>query len=181
MKKLIVLVIAFLLPWTLLAQVTSQGVPTYSEGTPHQSGQKGIMPLCVRTDTPASSANLTGEYATINCDALGGQYVNISGMSPTTAAAFAPLDVTLPAGIGAGYASAVDLPNGTKVVVLDNQTNGDVMVSMDGGATDTAHMKAGDVLTYDLAADGLVTTADVQVKDGTTASTTGSFYVYSYK
>jgi hypothetical protein len=107
--------------------------------------------------------------------------INISGATSTTNATFAPLDVTAFGAIGAAYASAVDLPDGTKVVIVDNQTNGDVMVSFDGGVSDHLHVKAGDVMSYNLASSGLVTTADVQIKDGTAVSTAGSFYIYSYK
>ena len=180
MKKLL-LAICLLIPSLLYAQVTSQGVPTYAEDSPHVSGQKGVMPLCKRTDTPGSSAGTNGDYATMNCAPDGGQWVSISGVVPSGTAEFAPLDVTLYSSIGAAYASAVNFPDGTKIIILDNQTNGDVMVSCDGGVTDTYHVKAGDVLSINLAAAGVVTTADLQIKDGTSASTSGSFYVYSIK
>ena len=78
-------------------------------------------------------------------------------------------------------ALGVALPAATKVVILDNQTNGDVVVSMDAGVSDTFFMKAGDKLVLPLAQVGLITTAIVHLKDGTTASTAGSFYIYSYK
>jgi len=107
----------------------------------------------------------------------GGALVVASGGGAT--ATFAAMDATTT--IGAAYASAVNLPDDTKVVILDNQTNGDVTVSMDGGTSDTYHLKAGDILSLNLAAAGLETTADVQIKDGTTASSSGTFYVYSIK
>ena len=181
MRKVLVLITLLLVPFSITAQVTSQGVPTYQEDTPHVSGQKGIMPLCKRTDTPASSAGTNNDWATFNCAPDGGQYVSLSGMTPSSNASFAPLDVTAYGAIGAAYALAVDVPDGTKTVILDNQTNGDVMVSMDAGVTDTFHVKAGDVYSLTLAQSGNVTTAQIYIKDGTAVSTSGSFYIYSIK
>jgi hypothetical protein len=40
------------------------------------------------------------------------------------------VDVTATGSIGAAYASALDTVDGTKIVRLDNQTNGDVMVAV---------------------------------------------------
>lgn len=100
-------------------------------------------------------------------------------LDSTKTVIFAAMDATT--SIGAAYATAVDLPDRTHVVILDNQTNGDVTVSMDGGTTDNFHLKAGDVLSLNLISSGLITTGVVQIKDGTTASSSGTFYVYSYK
>lgn len=99
---------------------------------------------------------------------------------PVTAAVFAPASATGFAAIGAGYALGVDLPDGTRTVILDNQTNGDVWVSMDGGAHDTFHLKGGDKLVLPLSQSGVSTTAVVHLKDGTSPSTAGTFYIYSY-
>ena len=113
------------------------------------------------------------------CSTSGVLETNVVASVPTTAATFAAQDATT--SIGVAYASSVDLPDGTKVVILDNQTDGDVQVSMDGGTTDHYMITAGDVLSLNLAAVGLITTGEVQTKDGTTASTAGTFYVYSFK
>ena len=122
----------------------------------------------------------SGNFTAPTCNASGEMLVSaaVSGVT-VTAATFAAIDATT--SIGAAYASSVDLPNDTKIVILDNQTNGDVMVSMDGGVSDTFHLKAGDVLSLNLVSATLKTTGDVQTKDGTTASSTGTFYVSSIK
>lgn len=99
--------------------------------------------------------------------------------TPSTAAVFTALASLGYAAIGAAYASITVLPAGTRQVILDNQTNGDVLVSMDGGATDTYHLKGGDKLILNLFALGLTSTADIQLKDGTSGGNTGTFYVYS--
>lgn len=107
--------------------------------------------------------------------ALGQVFPNVE----ESEAIFAAVDETTT--IGASYATAVDLPHNTKVVVLDNQTNGDVWVSLDCGGTDQFHLQAQDVLVLNLARSGLVTTAEVCLKDGTNPSSSGTFYITSYK
>lgn len=99
------------------------------------------------------------------------------GTPPATNATFAAL--TPVTSIGGSYVSAVVLPTGTRAVILDNQTNGDVFVSMDGGTSDNYHMTPGEKDFLDLAALGLLTSADVQLKDGAMVSTAGTFFVYS--
>ena len=123
--------------------------------------------------------NPSGNKIPLKCDATGA--LTVGGVIPTDNATFAPLDVTLPAGISAAYASAVDLPDGTKKILLNNLTNGDVVVSMDGGTSDYVTMKAFDSLSISLAEAGLVTTAVIAVKDGTTAATAGTFEISSIK
>lgn len=105
----------------------------------------------------------------------------VSGsVPPTTAATFSVLASRAYNLIVVGYSTVVDLPNNTRNVILDNQTNGDVYISMDGGATDTYHLKGGDKLVLDLYALGVTTTAIVQVRYGIGgASSSGTFFVYS--
>lgn len=222
MRKILIALL-LLVPFVAEAQTTG-GVPSYAEDTPHVSGQKGLMPLCRRSDAAASSTATDGDYGTFNCDADGKLWVaGITGGGDATAAnqvignnslssidgkitacntgsvtvvsmpavtvsapalseaTFAAITVVGFASIGAAYASAVNLPDDTKVVNLSNQTNGDVYVSMDGGANDTFHMKAGDEKLLNLAGSYLKSTADVQLKDGISASTSGTFFVSSYK
>lgn len=86
------------------------------------------------------------------------------------------------AAIGVAYSAGAAVLAGTRMVVLDNQTNGDVMVSMDGGMTDTYHLKGGDKLVLNLVALGVLAGALViQLKDGTSGPTTGTFYIYSVR
>ena len=83
--------------------------------------------------------------------------------------------------IGAGYAQAVDLADGTKTIIFDNRTNGDVAVSMDGGTTNHFEFEAGQTLTLELAKQNLKSTADIHLKDGTNPSSSGKFIIYSYR
>ena len=116
------------------------------------------------------------------CDASGNLAVNVLAIAaPTVAAQFAAMDVTVPGGIGAAYANVLDLPDGTKMVLFDNQTNGDVDVSLDGGVSTHYSLKGGDTLALNLAQFGLVTTVAVWIKDGTTASAAGAFNISSFK
>lgn len=103
------------------------------------------------------------------------------GIAPTpgTVAIFQAIKTLGYAAIGAAYASIGTLTAGTRLIILDNQTNGDVVVSMDGGATDTYYLKGGDKLIINLYELGLTSNADVQLKDGTAASSAGSFYLYA--
>lgn len=102
------------------------------------------------------------------------------GPGPASAAVFPALASLAYNLIVVGYTAVINLPDDTKLVTLDNQTNGDVYVSMDGGVTDTYHLKGGDKLVVSLADLGLVTTAIVSVRYGIGgASSTGTFFVYS--
>lgn len=97
--------------------------------------------------------------------------------TPVTEAVFTPL--ASESTIGAAYTSVAVLPAGTREFILDNQTNGDVVVSMDGGVSDTYPMKGGDKLVKNLYTLGLTSGADIQIKDGTSPSNSGTFYVES--
>jgi hypothetical protein len=105
-----------------------------------------------------------------------------AAMSPgaATAATFNALVELAHTSIGAAHTLLGDLPDGTRRVMFDNKTNGDVVVSMDAGVNDHYELSGGQTLTLPLASEGLVTTAIVHVKDGTSASTSGKFVMYSY-
>jgi hypothetical protein len=47
-----------------------------AEDTAHATGHTGVLTLCKRTDTAASSADTDGDYATCNQDASGRSWVN---------------------------------------------------------------------------------------------------------
>lgn len=48
---------------------------SYAEDAGHTSGDTGVAALSVRRDTQASSAGTTGDYATLNTDAVGGLWL----------------------------------------------------------------------------------------------------------
>lgn len=148
------------------------------------------QPTFVRKDTGGTLVGTNGDPTSGQMDASGNLRVNIAAadgsvtvgaVSPTTNATFGALALITAATLDGTYRTVVDLPDGTKYVQIDNQTNGDILISMDGGSSDTYHVKAGDVQPIYLAPSGLVTTAIIQAKDGTTASTAGSLYVTSIK
>jgi hypothetical protein len=120
---------------------------------------------------------------TLLCDSITviNEIVIALGGAPIVAvnATFDALTPVASAAIGGAYASAVVLPANTRQVILDNQTNGDVYVSMDGGTSDNYHMTPGGKQIFNLADLGLITGADVQLKDGISPSTAGTFFVYS--
>lgn len=104
----------------------------------------------------------------------------ISGTTPPSEEAdFKALASLAHSSIGAGYATVTTLGADTRQVILDNQTNGDVLVSMDGGVSDTYHLKGGDKLVLNLFELGVTSVAVIQLKDGTSPSSAGTFYVYS--
>lgn len=105
--------------------------------------------------------------------ALGGGPIII----PT--AVFAALTPVASGAIGGAYTPAVVLPASTKRVILDNQTNGDVYASLTAGASDTCHLTPGGKYILNLADLGLITAADVRLKDGVSPSTVGTFFIYS--
>ena len=86
-----------------------------------------------------------------------------------------------PGDIGAAYAQAVDLADGTRTVIFDNSTSGNVIVSMDGGTTDHFDLEPGQNLTLELYKQNLVSTADIHVKDGAPAPAGGNFKIYAYR
>lgn len=148
------------------------------------AGAEQIIGL--ESETAAAAGTIPDKYVTttaIGADKYGLDVVMGAGVPPvpTVTATFAAESSTGFAAIGAAYALGVDLPDGTKVVILDNQTNGDVVVSMDAGVTTFKTLKAGDALILPLAQAGLITTGIVHLKDGTTAATAGAFLISSYK
>jgi hypothetical protein len=98
---------------------------------------------------------------------------------PTQEAVFGEQAVVAAGAIGASYAVASDLPDNTRSFSIDNQTDGDVQVSMDGGTTDHYLLESGDSVNIPLAHLGLVTTAEISLKRGTDVPTAGSVYIYS--
>lgn len=122
---------------------------------------------------------------TLLCNSLGGLADILAAIgggtpAPSTPAVFPALASLTYNLIVVGYTMVVNLPDDTRQFTLDNQTNGDVYVSMDGGASTTYHLKGGDKLVVSLADLGLVTTAIVSVRYGIGgASSTGTFFVYS--
>jgi hypothetical protein len=51
-----------------------------AEDAPHVSGDKGLMLLAVRQDTPAALAGTNGDYIPVTVDASGRVYVNVPNM-----------------------------------------------------------------------------------------------------
>lgn len=98
---------------------------------------------------------------------------------PTQEAVFGEQAVVAAGAIGAPYAVVADLPDNTRSFSIDNQTDGDVQVSMDGGTTDHYLLESGDSVNVPLAHLGLVTTAEISLKRGTDVPTSGSVFIYS--
>lgn len=104
----------------------------------------------------------------------------ISGATPSpTTAVFEPYSATAAGSIGAGYSVVEDLPDHTKSVNIANRTDGDVIVSMDGGTTDTYYLVATESIFIPLTNINLETSASIAIKQGTDIPTTGSLYIYS--
>ena len=99
-------------------------------------------------------------------------------------ASFDALRSILPASIGASYAIIGSvLPSEAVILTFKNQTNGDVLVSTDG-STDMLTLPANSFSVYDIRTNAPYQTdfmfrkgTQFFVKDGTTASTTGAFYI----
>lgn len=102
-------------------------------------------------------------------------------INPGYNATFDPLTAVDAGSIGAAYASAVDLPDATRSIDIDNQTDGCVYVSMDGGLHDHYHLVRGQTMHVNLYDIGRVTTADIQLKDGITPASTGNVFIYSMR
>jgi hypothetical protein len=124
---------------------------------------KYLLSLCIILSSAVASAQVISPGNTVKAAAV---FATAAGM---TAGA-----------MGSGYGLVVDLPDDTIAVLLDNQTNGDVAVSI-GGSSDTFYMPAGRQIPINLGGMGRKTTAGVYAKDGTSPSTTGVFWVYSFK
>lgn len=100
---------------------------------------------------------------------------------PAAQAVFPALVATAAGSVGAAYAVVTDLADHTKSVNIANRTDGDVVVSMDGGATDTYYLVATESVFIPLADFNLETTAAIALKQGTDAPTSGSVYIYSIR
>lgn len=106
---------------------------------------------------------------------------NTAPLVPTAAAVFDPLVAKTAASILAAYSSATDLADDTRSVTFDNQTDGDVYISMDGGVSDHYYLRSGQSLHVNLYDIGKVTTAAVHMKRGSNVPTTGNVFVYSMR
>lgn len=99
-------------------------------------------------------------------------------------ASFDALRSAVPSAIGATYATiGTALPSEAVVLTFKNQTNGDVLVSTDG-STDNLALPANSFTVYDIRTNAPNNTdfmfrkgTQFFVKDGTTASTTGTFFI----
>lgn len=92
-----------------------------------------------------------------------------------TYATFLGQSVTAFSHIGAAYSTGQGF-SAARQLFIDNQTNGDVQVSLDGGTTDHFHVPAGRLFTIILDLIKWHGTGTLAVKDGATASTAGSLY-----
>jgi len=122
-------------------------------------------------DVLTDLATIIADLVTIN--------TSINNPTPATNAIFETMVRKGPADIGVAYASATDLPDGTRWVSLDNQTDGDVVVSMNGGTNDHFYLRSYQAITLDLVSMGRVTTAAIHLKDGTVACASGEFFIYA--
>lgn len=105
-------------------------------------------------------------------------------MSTKNQASFEILKSTTPASIGASYAAVGSpLSSPAVVVTFKNHTNGDVLISTDG-TNDMLALAANSFNVYDIRTNAPVN-CDLEfaqgtqfyIKDGTTPSTTGAFYI----
>lgn len=80
--------------------------------------------------------------------------------------------------IGAAYAHAATLADARKLMV-DNQTDGDVWLSMDGGVTDHFYLRSGQNLNIDFFALGLSSSAVIHVRDGSVVPASGICFIYA--
>lgn len=103
----------------------------------------------------------------------------LGGVASAGNAVLSTMTVIPAASITAGYTLAVDLPDDTRQVRFDNQTDGEVKVSMDAGAHDTYLVAPGQVFTENFYALGRVTSAITHVKRGGTTPTQGNFLIYA--
>ena len=83
--------------------------------------------------------------------------------------------------IGAAYALAVELPRDCAGLVFDNQTDGDVQPATNDSTADIPPLQSNQVISVDLAAMNLHTNASIYLKDGTSAPTSGNFYIWSMR
>lgn len=103
------------------------------------------------------------------------------GTPPSAAAVFEPLVSVDSAGINAAYAVVETLPANTRSFSIVNYTNGDVYVSMDGGATDTYMLPPSQGVSSNLYELGVTTATQISLKDGAFPATTGVVLIYSIK
>jgi hypothetical protein len=68
-----------------------------------------------------------------------------------------------------------------KIITYYNGTNQDLIISCDGGVTDSTILPAGSSQTYDFAANSFHDTSGIFVKHNGVAPTTGSVYCFGVK
>lgn len=97
-----------------------------------------------------------------------------------SAAAVAAQTVTTAASIGAAYAASVVTVALAQELRFDNQTDGDVVVSLDNGVTDHYTIPAGTERVINYGKANRYVSGQIALKDGARATNNGSFYIYSY-
>lgn len=98
------------------------------------------------------------------------------GSAPSAEAEFSPA-VSLGEGdIGLAYSAEAVLSDARKLMI-DNQTDGDVWISLDG-VTNHYYLRSGQNLNIDFFALGLTCSATVYVKDGSVAPGSGVCFIY---
>lgn len=153
--------------------------PTYLEANQAKPtiGIQGQLPACLGpVNVEAVACDADGAIKTTTVSVVPG--TNATFQAAGTAIAFGTLDAT--------FRECINPVAGTKVVMVDNQTNGDIAVSMDAGTTNHfSNVRAGSIFTLNLAPQGLVTDAAVHVKDslisGATAASAGQVICYAWK
>ena len=127
-----------------------------------------------------ATCDITGAFCR-NCltDYIDYNISQVGGSMTVTTAVFEPIVVVAHTSIGAAYASAETLPANTKWVKIQNATDGDVYVSMDGGVSDNFLLGTAESVELDLQAWLLTSTANIQLKDGPFAPTSGSVLISS--
>lgn len=115
-----VLLAFFLLPLTSEAY---DPIPQTADNVAHVAGEKLIRLGCRRIDTAASSATSSGNWATVDCDANGGAYVNTelpAAITPTltgmTVPASAPWVIAL---MGCSNGTTIDVCVGSSNLAHD--------------------------------------------------------------
>lgn len=106
----------------------------------------------------------------------------VSGSTPPTDITyFEPIDTTVGATITGAYAVIATYLTALRSLTLDNQTDGNVTVSMDGGAHDHYILAPGQVLSANFFDIGKVFTGQIAVKTDAVGITQGNFYIYGMR
>jgi len=145
--------------------------PCGSSGTSLTAGLVSLISR-ILVSIDAGFANLIVAIQNIVITGIGGTFT-------VTAAVFGPMVDMAAAALTNAYAAFAVCPADTKSITFSNQTNGDVAVSLDGGASNTLYLEPGERFTYQLYSNGLITAAIVFVKYGTVVPSLGYFRMYS--